>query len=189
MRALPSRLRPLVLRPSLGLVLLGLTSCIEASPWDERHPPPAAAKADGPVTAAPRVATAPANGFNDAIAWRGLDEGLREAKADHRPLMLVVHASWCGQCKALKPKFQDARISELSEQFVMVNADQDLVTQVQSYGPDGIYLPRVLFFDPETGQPDADLQNPARSRYHYYYGPRDDLAGMMEKALARHGKS
>lgn len=135
------------------------------------------------------MATAPAHGFNDSIAWRTLEEGLAEAKADHRPLMLVVHASWCSRCKELKPKFQESRIAELSEQFVMVNADQDLTPEVLEFGPDGQYVPRVLFLDPATGKPDEALQNSTRDRYFYYYGPRDDLAGMMERALARHGKS
>ena len=170
----------------LGLVVasLAITSCIDATPY-ERPPPP---KAQGEAPA-PRVATAPANGWGDAIAWRHLDEGLAEAKAEGRPLMLVVHASWCSRCKELKPAFQQARLAELSERFVMVNADQDLTPAVLALGPDGQYLPRVLFLDPITGQPDADLMNPTRERYHYYYGPRDDLAGMMEKALSRHGKS
>lgn len=168
--------------------MLGAPACIDASPWDDGAAAPKPAVAEAPP-AAKRTATAPSHGFNDAIAWRTLEEGLAEAKADHRPLMLVVHASWCSRCKELKPKFTEPRIAELSESFVMVNADQDLSPEVLGYGPDGQYLPRVLFLDPVTGQPDAALQNPNRERYHYYYGPRDDLAGMMEKALARHGKS
>ena len=103
------------------------------------------------------------------------------------PLMLVVHASWCGSCKRLKPKFQDARLAEVSNNFVMVNSDQDLVPAVHQYVPDGSYVPRVLFFNPQTGEPDPDLLNPDRSRNLYYYGPNDDLVAIMEKALERHG--
>lgn len=166
---------------------LAAPACIDATPY---APPASKAKADAaPKDAAPRVATAPSHGFNDEIAWRSLEEGLAESKADGRPLMLVVHASWCGRCKELKPAFQQGRLAQLSDQFVMVNADQDLTPAVQGYAPDGTYIPRVLFFDPATGNPDPSLNNPNRSRYHYYYGPQDDLPGMMEKALARHGKS
>ncbi len=136
-----------------------------------------------------RVATAPSHGFNDQIAWRGLDEGLAEAKAKGMPMMLLVHASWCGRCKELKPSFQQQELAALSERFVMVNADQDETPAVLSYGPDGSYIPRVLFFDPATGALDESLQNPGRDRFHYYYSSGDDLPGMMEKALARHGKS
>lgn len=185
----PSCSRP-IHRRALGpagvaaLALLLSSACIEVSPYGDQGPAP------GPAPKAPaRVATAPSHGFNDAIAWRPLDEGLREAKAEGRPLMLVVHASWCERCKELKPAFHRDRIAELSERFVMVNADQDQTPEALAYAPDGSYIPRVLFIDPDTGNADAALHNPVRSRYHYYYGPNDDLPAMMEKALARHGKS
>lgn len=171
----------------LGLAVATLVAagCSDAAPYPKTPP----AKQTSPVEQAPRVATAPANGWGDAIAWRHLDEGLAEAKAEGRPLMLVVHASWCDRCKELKPAFSSERLASLSERFVMVNADQDQTPDVLTYAPDGTYIPRILFIDPSTGNLDEGLQNPNRSRYHYYYSPRDDLAGMMEKALARHGKS
>lgn len=134
------------------------------------------------------VATAPANGWGDHIAWRHLDEGLAEAERSGRPLMLVVHASWCSQCKRLKPAFKDKELSELAHHFVMVNADQDEVTKVNEYGPDGRYLPRVVFLSP-SGELDASLSNPKRGQQRYYYGPRDDLVGTMRKALDAHGKT
>jgi protein-disulfide reductase (glutathione) len=169
----------------VAVALLAQTSCVEArAPYEDRRPAARGSEPEAPA----RVATAPSHGFNDAIAWRHLDEGLAEAKAEGRPLMLVVHASWCGRCQELKPAFTQARLAELSEQFVMVNADQDQVPAVLGYAPDGSYIPRVLFLDPTTGSADEELQNPRRERYHYYYGPQDDLPAMMEKALARHGK-
>ncbi len=135
------------------------------------------------------AARADAHGFNDAIAWVGLDDGLAEAARTGRPLMLVVHASWCSKCKALRPAFFDPKLVELSRNFVMVNADQDRVPAVRAYAPDGVYLPRVLFLDPKTGEVDAALKNPARKRFLYFYGPHDDLVGVMERARARHGSA
>lgn len=171
----------------MAVTVLATTSCVEVStPYEDRRSP---APAPAPEAPAHRVATAPSHGFNDAIAWRHLDEGLAEAKAQGRPLMLVVHASWCERCKELKPAFQDSRLAELSERFVMVNADQDQTPAVLAHAPDGSYIPRVLFIDPATGSADVELRNPTRQRYHYYYGPQDDLPAMMEKALARHDKS
>lgn len=174
----------------LAATLLAITSCTGAAPYPDPSGGKAGDRAGSKAGAtAHRGATAPANGWGNAIAWRSLDEGLAEAKADGRPLMLVVHASWCHRCKELKPKFSDEHLTALAERFVMVNADQDQTPSVLAYAPDGTYIPRILFIDPATGTLDEDLQNPERSRYHYYYGPRDDLTGMMEKALARHGKS
>lgn len=165
--------------------MLVASSCVEVTPYGDQRPAKRAPAPEAPA----RVATAPAHGFNDAIAWRPLDDGLAEAKAEGRPLMLVVHASWCNSCKQLKPAFQDRRLTELSERFVMVNADQDQTPGALAYAPDGSYIPRVLFIDPTTGAVDESLQHPTRSRHHYYYGPSDDLPAIMEKALARHGKS
>lgn len=138
---------------------------------------------------AARKATAPAHGFNDAIAWRGLDEGLREAGELGRPLMLLVHASWCERCRELKVAFGDDELEKVSEQFVMVNVDQDEVPRSLQYAPDGAYVPRVLIVDPKTGKVDEELRNDRRSRTVYYYSPQDDLVGTMKKALSRYGSS
>jgi protein-disulfide reductase (glutathione) len=133
-----------------------------------------------------RAATAPANGYGDNIAWRGLDEGLKESAALGRPLMLVVHAAWCPRCKELKRRFFDPALAAASERFIMVNLDQDAQPEGLRYGPDGQYIPRVLFLDAQ-GQLDATLSNPGRSKYKYFYSHRDDLVGVMQTALERHG--
>ncbi len=167
-----------------ALCLGPATACIDA--------PHADRGADGakaaPTRAAdqPRTATAPANGFGEQIAWRGLDEGLAEAAKLARPVMLVVHAKWCSQCKALKPKFAEPELRTLSEKFVMVNVDQDEVPRALEFAPDGTYVPRVLFIDPESGRADPGLSNENRGRTIYYYSPVDDLVDTMKKALERH---
>lgn len=143
-----------------------------------------AANADNTSSPA-RAATAPANGYGDNIAWRGLDEGLREAAALGRPLMLVVHAAWCPRCKELKRRFFDPTLAAASERFVMVNLDQDAQPEGLRFSPDGQYIPRVLFLDPQ-GQVDASLSNPGRSRYKYFYTQHDDLTAVMQTALDRH---
>jgi protein-disulfide reductase (glutathione) len=155
-----------------------LVACVESPRTGTDRAPPAQ-----------RLATAPANGFGDAIAWRTLDEGLAEATTQHRPLMLVVHASWCPKCKELKPAFGDRELVELSNRFVMVNVDQDAVPKSLEFAPDGSYVPRVLFVDPVSGQTDVELRNDRRTRTVYYYGPSDDLVGTMRKALSRHGQT
>jgi protein-disulfide reductase (glutathione) len=142
---------------------------------DPAHPAPA-----------PRAATAPANGYGDNIAWRGLDEGLREAAETGRPLMLVVHAAWCPRCKELKRRFFDPALAAASERFVMVNLDQDAQPEGLRYGPDGQYIPRIVFLD-ARGNVDAGLSNPGRSKYKYFYTQRDDLVGVMQTALTRLG--
>ena len=149
--------------------------------------PPQPAPTQTAPPARPRVATAPDNGFGSAIAWRGLDEGLAEAAADGRPLMLLVHASWCKVCKALKPAFFDPALVKASEALVMVNVDQDEDPRTIRYSTDGTYVPRVMFLAPD-GSIDRELQNPTRTRYHHFFSPEDDLVGAMELAVARHAR-
>jgi protein-disulfide reductase (glutathione) len=171
----------------LTALLHGAAACGgDAAPAPNAAPAatkPAAKPADPPPPT--RTATAPAHGFGDKIAWRGLEEGLREAAELGRPLMLVVHAAWCPRCKELRPRFFDPVLAETSERFVMVNVDQDVEREGLRYGPDGQYIPRVLFIGP-TGEVDADLSNPGRSKYKYFYTAHDDLVGAMKRALDRH---
>jgi protein-disulfide reductase (glutathione) len=178
--ALSDRIRRRAVRALLVVVVAGTVGCVDA---------PAGRGAEGDAEVSRRTATAPANGFGDAIAWRSLEEGLSEAASDHRPLMLVVHASWCPKCKELKPAFGDRELVELSERFVMVNVDQDAVPKSLEFAPDGSYVPRVLFVDPASGQADVELRNDRRTRTVYYYGPSDDLVGTMKKALSRHDQT
>lgn len=149
---------------------------------------PADATAASEPAGSERVASIPAAGWNERIAWRGLDEGLREAKQRGAPVMMVIHTDWCGNCQKLKRSFADAKLEELSEQFVMVHIDQDQHPEATLYGPDGQYIPRVLFLDDE-GKVDPALQNPRRAGhpYLYFYSPQEDLVATMRQALDRHG--
>jgi protein-disulfide reductase (glutathione) len=157
---------------------LGLLACVE---------PPQREGAEQAAAQPKRTATIPADGWNDRIAWRGLDEGLREAKQAKMPVMLVVHTSWCSNCQNLKATFnRDRELERLSERFVMVHVDQDHNPEALRYGPDGQYIPRVMFLD-SNGKLDARLQNPNQPRFRYFYTPHEDLVATMRQALDRHG--
>ncbi|MEZ4383907.1 MAG: thioredoxin family protein [Nannocystaceae bacterium] len=185
------RARP---RGLLGAALVAAAILSSACAPTAEATPDAAAQADAAPAAevaaptpAPQ-ATAPAHGFGDAIAWRGFEEGLREAAEGGKPMMLVVHASWCPKCKDLKRSFFDPGLVDASRELVMVNVDQDAEPRSMIYSPDGTYIPRVLFIGPD-GEVVKELKNGQRSRFHYFYTPGDDLVGMMKQAVAHHGRS
>jgi protein-disulfide reductase (glutathione) len=174
-------------RAVLAVLAATEIACIEVD-GPPRDQAPQAASAEAEAEAPAPTATAPAHGFNDEIAWRRLDEGL-SAMQGGAPMMLVVHASWCERCKELQPAFARDDLEELSKSFVMVNVDQDEVPSALAYAPDGSYIPRVLFFDPDTQAVDPDIRNPRRQRHLYYYGPTDDLVASMRRALERHERT
>lgn len=171
---------------ALAALSAGVAAC-QGDPWgaspNADPGPPVASQEERPR------ATAPANGFGDEIAWRSLSEGLALAADQSRPLMLVVHASWCKSCKALKPAFHGDEIERLSRELVMVNIDQDQEPRSSTFAVDGTYVPRIFFLDPKTGQPDPGLRNERRDRFHFFYTPQDDLAGVMKEAIDRYERS
>lgn len=191
--------RPVTLVPRTAALALALTSSLvllacNGDPAGPNAGSPATTAAPGAApggtatantTASPRKATAPDHGYGDKIAWRGLDEGFKEAAETGRPLMLVVHATWCPRCRELKQRFFDPTLAETSERFIMVNLDQDQTPEAMRHGPDGQYIPRILFFDPQ-GRLDPALSNPTRSKYKYFYTMHDDLVGMMQQVLERY---
>eukprot|EP00343_Euplotes_focardii_P011294 CAMPEP_0205831152 /NCGR_PEP_ID=MMETSP0206-20130828/43226_1 /ASSEMBLY_ACC=CAM_ASM_000279 /TAXON_ID=36767 /ORGANISM="Euplotes focardii, Strain TN1" /LENGTH=149 /DNA_ID=CAMNT_0053135507 /DNA_START=22 /DNA_END=468 /DNA_ORIENTATION=+ len=128
---------------------------------------------------------APANGFNDAINWRTWDEGHEEAKASGKPIMLIIHKTWCGACKRLKPEFSSSKdIWELSSKFVMINVEDDDEPTGEQYTPDGGYIPRILFLGSD-GEVRSDLFNEGGNpKYKYYYTSAGQIVSAMEGAAA-----
>ncbi|EDV22171.1 uncharacterized protein TRIADDRAFT_59397 [Trichoplax adhaerens] len=88
----------------------------------------------------------------------------------NKPLMLIIHKSWCGACAALKPKFASANeISELSNHFVMVNSEDDDETEDKAYAPDGVYYPRILFLNSDGEVLENIFNEGGNPEYKYYY--------------------
>ena len=128
------------------------------------------------------------NGFGNHVAWKPtLEAGLEAAKAESKPLMVIIHKSWCGACKKLAPKFAGSdAIAELSDDFVMVNLIDDAEPEGEEYKPDGGYIPRVLFIDGVSGEVQTEIFNEdGNPQYKYFYTNAEQVEAGMKNALSK----
>lgn len=129
------------------------------------------------------------DGWNDKLAWNSLKEAYPVAKKEGKPIMTLIHQTWCGVCKALKPKFAASKeIQKLSEHFVMVNGGNDLEPKEAKFRPDGLkgsYYPRVIFLNPDGTRIDT-VRGP-NTEYTAFYPNPDEISKAMKKALKAAG--
>lgn len=140
----------------------------------------AAIKPAAPKPAGPHLEL-PAN-----VDWQSWEAGLARAKAENKPVVLLVWAHWCPRCRELAPTFGDPEIAELSKQLVMVeqNADDRPAWLSEKFDSlYGGYVPRVFVVRPDgTVRTDITSGNP---QYPYFYVPQNKaaLAESLKKAL------
>lgn len=78
-----------------------------------------------------------------------LENGLKAAKKESKPVMLFAHWSRCGACASLISKLVESdEVKKLSRDCVMVNAYdmKDKLAEDVKYKPDGNYFPRYESF-------------------------------------------
>jgi len=124
-------------------------------------------------------------GFGDYIDWQTLEKGKEIAKEQTKPMMVIIHRTWCSACKALKPKLANSYdVYELSKNFVMVNIEDDEEPEDTDFFVDGGYYPRIFFLDPE-GSVVKDLHNdnPAFLKYKFSYNEVDSVVLAMRNAI------
>src|SRR5262245_53389827 len=174
----------LVLTP---LLALALAACQKDPPaetastatFSPDRPPAIGALA--PVE--PRAAEAQGGeGWNAAaIDWQPYEAGMARAKAQNKPVCLVLYADWCPHCRNYSHVFEDSRIVEQAKRFVMIRVNTDEQSAVSNkYTADGGYVPRTYFLSPD-GTVQAEI-HAARDRFLYFYDERDPgslLQGMM----------
>ncbi len=85
---------------------------------------------------------------SDEIAWvYRLDEGLKMAAEQGKPVMVDFYTDWCGWCKKLdEDTYSNARVKAKALRFVAVkvDADRDEASR-RRYGVEG--FPTIVFLD------------------------------------------
>jgi len=124
-------------------------------------------------------------GFGDDITWHTLDAARELSKENGKPIMLIIHKTWCGACKRLKPEFAGSSdIKELSSNFIMVNVEDDEEPGEAEFKPDGGYIPRIFYLDPKNQQVRSDIYNKQGSdKYKYFYSDASAVVAGMKSAL------
>lgn len=85
-------------------------------------------------------------GFGEYIQWVKYEKAVELAKEQNMPIMLIIHRSWCGACKGLKPIIANSReIWKLSYYFIMTNVEDDEEPLDNQFFKDGGYYPRIFF--------------------------------------------
>jgi thioredoxin-like negative regulator of GroEL len=146
----------------------------------ERAAPPAA-------NARPMAAEPSRDGWNDAqIEWQSFESGMARARAEHKPVCLVMHADWCPHCRNYSHVFEDPRIVARARSMVMVRVNVDHAPDVANrYQLDGTYVPRTYFLA-QDGTPMADI-DVHRPQFRYFFDEHqpESLLAAMDAAAQR----
>uniref|UniRef100_A0A8D8TK44 Thioredoxin domain-containing protein 12 n=2 Tax=Cacopsylla melanoneura TaxID=428564 RepID=A0A8D8TK44_9HEMI len=127
-----------------------------------------------------------AHGFGDNINWKSLQDGLASAKLSQKPVMVLIHKSYCPACHELSPQFAASKeIADRASNFEMVNIYDDEEPEDVKYAPDGDYVPRILFFH-SNGEFQSQIFNPKSStKYRHYYYDAPNIVNAMDAALKK----
>jgi len=131
------------------------------------------------------------HGWGDSIQWRTFEQAKIESKEQNKPIMVILHKSWCGACKRLKPLVAGSKtLADISSKFVMVNAeDEEEPHSNGAFAVDGSYIPRVYFVAPPSGEETESnvireiFNEKGNPQYKYYYTDDNSLVIAMQKMV------
>lgn len=131
-----------------------------------------------------------ARGFNENIKWVDLEDGMQLITQLNKPGLILIHKSWCGACKRLKPSVADSReMQELSRDFVMINIQDEEEPDDEKYKPDGGYIPRILFVR-SNGKIMNEIYNAdGNAKFKYFYGSATPIVKNMKRVMRIHTPS
>ncbi len=132
--------------PATWLILLGLGSGCQNPTPNESSPSPSVdstqttgSKAEPAKPAADEPTSKDVRSTTDTVAkddktaestlfhWAfSKDEGLKQAKSEHKYVVLKFEASWCGPCQIMKREaFEDKNVADILRKAIIVPIDVD----------------------------------------------------------------
>ncbi len=124
--------------------------------------------------------------FNGAeINWRDAKSGIYEATKTSKPVIMVMHATWCSACKRYRSVFNDPGVVAASKDFVMILVEADKEKELNSaFSPDGTYVPRTMFVDPEGNVSATLVGKDAQYPHTIDVDDPAELLSLMKRAKA-----
>lgn len=142
----------------------------------------------GAGAASPPLADAPTDWNVREVEWMPYEAGMAAAKAEHKPIVLVLYTDWCPHCHNYSRLFHDPELVRLSRAFVMIRVERDEHRDIGAiYDIDGEYVPRTFLMTP-TGAVLTDLASD-NDDFRYFLDEHDpaELIALMRRALERTG--
>ncbi|BDA45019.1 probable thioredoxin domain-containing protein 12 [Coccomyxa sp. Obi] len=127
------------------------------------------------------------NGFNQKLDWKPPSLLLDPTFVnDKKAILFIFSQPWCGACTKLKASFMEdgEKLLDISKDFLLINVGGDDNNKFGAeFAPDGGYIPRIIFAEP-NGTVRPDIKNPgAQGQYQYFYHSVDAVKAGMENAL------
>lgn len=125
--------------------------------------------------------------FNGAeINWRDPKSGIFEASKSGKPVIMVMHATWCSACKKYRDVFKNPGVVAASKDFIMILVDADKEKEINgAFSPDGTYVPRTLFIDSEGNVSESYIGKDPQFPHTIDNTSADELLALMLKAKAQ----
>lgn len=117
------------------------------------------------------------------VDWVPWSSAIATATREQKPIMMVIHKTWCATCRQVSEDFaRSAEIELLSKYFVMADVEDDDEPSDKKYAAQGQYNPRILFLHPDGEV--ADIINESGDPAHlHFYPDMPSLVKSMIRAL------
>jgi len=105
-----------------------------------------------------------------------------------KPIMMLVHKSWCGACSRLREELGNVdkarEVAALGENYVLVEALDAEEPTDDAFAPDGKYFPRIVFLDSKGEvRPEFTCSLDANPTFQYFYRTAEQVAYSMKEVL------
>ena len=171
----------------VAVLALSIAGCRERSREEPAGPVAVSPAPEATSVAPPSDAPSAADWNYPGVKWTSAEAGLAAMRANKRPGIVVVMATWCPRCKDYKSLFYDPQIVELSKHFEMILIDAEASPErAEKWNTDGSYFPRTFFASP-AGAVDPSFVTSLTQYPHFFNAvQRGELLQAMRGALGKY---